>query len=89
MKYFQAVIPMLLVFAGSAQGGDPDIDKTDKFVPNIQPILEVSKTTGKIVIDGDLNDTGWIGGSESYKFYTNRACRYGQASVEHNGFDHL
>ncbi|MCH7619783.1 MAG: carbohydrate binding family 9 domain-containing protein [Candidatus Marinimicrobia bacterium] len=68
MKYLQTVIPALLVFAGSAQGGDPELDKTDKFVPNIKPILEVRKTTGKIVIDGDLNDAGWIGAARATNF---------------------
>jgi len=43
-------------FAGDAKSGDEA-----KFIPNIQPQLEITKTSEKIIIDGILNDAGWVG----------------------------
>ncbi|MCH7819154.1 MAG: carbohydrate binding family 9 domain-containing protein [Candidatus Marinimicrobia bacterium] len=68
MRYLQILIPTLLIFTGSAYAGETDVDKTDNFVPNIQPLLDVSKTIGSILIDGDLNDVGWIGAARATNF---------------------
>jgi len=51
-----------------AFGEDSEADKKEKFVPNIQPILNVEKTTGSITIDGELNDPGWVGAAIATNF---------------------
>ena len=50
-------------FAEETKSGDEA-----KFIPNIQPQLEITKTSVKIVIDGDLNDAGWVGVSQATNF---------------------
>ena len=62
-------LPMIILLSiGIALGGEPETDNKDKFIPNIQPLLSVEKTTGSIVIDGDLNDAGWVGASQATNF---------------------
>jgi len=60
----------LIIFlsVGIAFGGDSESDRKVKFVPNIQPILKVEKTTGSITIDGELNDPGWVGAARATNF---------------------
>jgi len=63
------LLPMaILLSVGIALGGEPETGKKDKFVPNIQPILSVKKTTGSISIDGELNDPGWVGAARATNF---------------------
>ena len=63
------LLPMaILLLVGIALGGDSETGKKDKFVPNIQPILSVEKTTGSITIDGELNDPGWVGAARATNF---------------------
>ncbi|TFB13834.1 hypothetical protein E3V33_00695 [Candidatus Marinimicrobia bacterium MT.SAG.4] len=59
---------IIFLSIGIALGGEPDTDSKNKFIPNIQPILTVEKTTGSIIIDGDLSDAGWIGASQATNF---------------------
>ena len=59
---------IIFLTIGIALGGEPDTDNKDKFIPNIQPLLTVEKTTGSIVIDGELDDAGWVGASQAINF---------------------
>ena len=43
-------------------------DKEKEFVPNILPQLQVTKSTGKIIIDGNLDDIGWVGAAQAINF---------------------
>ena len=69
MQKKQLFLPMVILLSvGIALGGDPETDNDDKFIPNIQPFLSVEKTTGSIIIDGDLNDAGWVGAAKATNF---------------------
>lgn len=51
-----------------ADEGSPAPPETVAFVPNEQPFLELSPRDGAIVIDGNLNDSGWIGAARADNF---------------------
>ena len=59
---------IILLSIGIALGGKPETDNKNKFIPNIQPLLIVEKTTGSIIIDGDLNDPRWVGAAKATNF---------------------
>ncbi len=43
----------------------------ESFTPNIKPSLSVPRISGEIKIDGDLNDSGWVGAAVAMNFTEN------------------
>jgi hypothetical protein len=39
-----------------------------EYVPVYHPSLEISRATGPIEIDGDINDAGWLGAAKAHNF---------------------
>ncbi|MCH8927248.1 MAG: carbohydrate binding family 9 domain-containing protein [Candidatus Marinimicrobia bacterium] len=62
------VLMSLIMATSTAYAGESILGDEVKFIPNIQPRLEISKTSAKIIIDGELNDAGWVGANPATNF---------------------
>ena len=59
----------LLLMGKTVNAGEiTGTDKAKDFAPNILPQLQVTKTNGKIIIDGNLDDIGWVGAARAINF---------------------
>jgi len=67
-KILELVLTSFILAMGTAFAGDSGPGDEVKFIPNIRPQLEISKTSAKIIIDGDLNDAGWVGANYATNF---------------------
>jgi len=67
-KNLQWVLMTLIVATSAANAGESKSGDVEKFIPNIQPRLEITKTTAKIIVDGELNDAGWVGVARATNF---------------------
>ena len=61
-----AVVLCLLVFASAALSSSVITDQ--EFVPQFHPSLNAHRANGKIEIDGQLNDAGWLGAQRATNF---------------------
>jgi hypothetical protein len=46
----------------------PEDNDTSKFEPVFEPTLSLTKTHSPIIVDGSMNDEGWIGAAETSSF---------------------
>ncbi len=58
------IIILLFIVVGS-------ISASEEYTPVFHPELQVTKTNGKIKIDGFLKDRGWQGAAEANHFHEN------------------
>jgi hypothetical protein len=73
MKMLTTVLSAMMVATGAtaqdlAQNRVDTTTPPAAFTPLIQPTLRVAPTPGPIVIDGDLNDAGWVGAARATGF---------------------
>lgn len=82
-RFIGVVLVILLFFAATwAQADYTD----DAFTPVYQPKLQVSKTAGKIRIDGQLDDSGWRGVASADNFAEHRPGDQTKPPVETKAF---
>lgn len=65
-----AIISLLTLFCtfSFAQPNTVSISSKDDFKSNVLPLLIVRRIQSSIKIDGDLDDSGWVGASKASNF---------------------